>query len=166
MANMRNLPKNNDDVMVNEVRSAIEHRATWMGLLLEEAKKGNADWEAIGRAAISQTGCFHGKGIFERKNSESIEDFKNAFLTELGQKIFEMDIVACDEEKLEVEFHYCPLVNGWLKQNFDAETIKTLCDIAMDGDRGIAKENNLEFKLGKTIAQGYDVCEVNFYKNN
>jgi hypothetical protein len=67
------------------------------------------------------------------------------------------------EIKLKVEFHYCPLVTGWMKQNFDQKTIETLCDIAMDGDRAIAKENNLDFVLGKTIAKGDDICEVNFY---
>lgn len=164
MSKIKNTAKITDDVLVNEVRGAIEHRATWMGLILEEAKKENADWEAIGRAAVSRTGCFHGKGIFERKDNDTMEAFKTAFLTDLGQKLFEMEIKECDEEKLEVEFNYCALVNGWLKQNFDDETIKTLCDIAMDGDRAIAKENGYDFVLGKTIAKGDDICEVNFYK--
>lgn len=164
MSKIENTPRNTDDEMVNEMRKAFEHRATWMGLILEEAKKKGVDYEAIGRAAVSKTGCFHGKGIFDRRDDESMESFKNTFLTELGQKMFEMDIVECDDDKLEVEFHYCPLVSGWMKQNFDDETIELLCDIAMDGDRSIAEENNYEFKLGKTIAQGNDVCEVNFYK--
>jgi hypothetical protein len=164
MSKINNKPTITDDEMVNEVRNAIEHRATWMGLLLDEAKKNGADYEAIGRAAVSRTGCFHGKGIFERLDDDSMEAFKNAFLTELGQKLFEMDIKVCDDEKLEVEFHYCPLVSGWMKQDFGDETIELLCDIAMDGDRNIAEENNYDFKLGKTIAKGDDVCEVNFYK--
>ncbi|MBN2558791.1 MAG: L-2-amino-thiazoline-4-carboxylic acid hydrolase [Clostridia bacterium] len=164
MSVIKNKPSITDDPMVNEVRNAIEHRATWMGLILDEARKKGCDYEAIGRAAVGMTGCFHGKGIFERKDGDDMEAFKKAFLTDLGQKLFEMDIKVCDDEKLEVEFHYCALVNGWLKQNFDQGTIELLCDIAMDGDRQIAQANNLEFKLGKTIAQGYDVCEVNFYK--
>ena len=47
----------------------------------------------------------------------------------------------------------------------DEEKIATLCDIAMDGDRGIASQfDAFEFELGKTIAKGDDICEVCFRK--
>ena len=164
MSKIKNEAKITDDAMVNNVRKAIEHRATWMGLILDEAAKKGWDYEQIGRAAVKATGCMHGEGICGRKCGDTLPDFQKAFLDELGQKLFEMDISACDEEKLEVEFHYCALVNAWKKLGFSDERIELLCDIAMDGDRGIAEANGLDFKLGKTIAQGYDICEVNFYK--
>lgn len=164
MSKIKNEAKITDDVMVNEVRGAIEHRATWMSLILDEAEKNGWDYEQIGRAAVQATGCMHGDRISGAKDSEALPDFQKAFLTELGQKLFEMDITACDDEKLEVEFHYCALVNAWKKLGFSNERIELLCDIAMDGDRKIAEANGLDFKLGKTIAQGYDICEVNFYK--
>ncbi len=164
MSKIKNIAKITDDVMVNEVRGAIEHRATWMSLILNEAAEKGWDYEQIGRAAIKTTGCFHGENICKKLSDDSMQEFQKTFLTDLGQKLFEMDITACDEEKLEVEFHYCALVNAWKKQGFSDERIELLCDMAMDGDRGIAEANGLDFKLGKTIAQGYDVCEVNFYK--
>lgn len=35
----------------------------------------------------------------------------------------------------------------------------------MCGDRGIeSRFDQFDFELGKTIAQGYDKCEVNFYR--
>jgi hypothetical protein len=34
----------------------------------------------------------------------------------------------------------------------------------MDGDRNIAKTVGVDFSLGKTIAAGDVICEVNFYK--
>ncbi|MBN2882702.1 MAG: L-2-amino-thiazoline-4-carboxylic acid hydrolase [Clostridia bacterium] len=164
MSKIKNTPKITDDVLVNEVRAAIEHRATWMSLILDAADKENADFEAIGRAAISATGCFHGKNIREKLAGDSMQEFQKTFLHDLGQKLFEMQIKTCDDERLEVEFNYCALVSAWQKQGFSDERIELLCDMAMDGDRGIAEANNLEFKLGKTIAKGDDVCEVNFYK--
>lgn len=164
MSKIKNVATITDDVMVNNVRNAIEHRATWMGLILDEAEKNGWDYEQIGRAAIGATGCMHGQRLCNAKCGDSIPEFQKAFLDELGQKLFEMDITACDDDKLEVEFHYCALVNAWKKLGFSDEKIEVLCDMAMDGDRGIAEENGLDFKLGKTIAQGYDLCEVNFYK--
>lgn len=164
MSKINNEPKNTENVLVNEVRAAIEHRATWMSLILEQADRKDVDFEAIGRAAINATGCFHGNNIKEKLADESMQEFQKTFLHDLGQQLFEMEIIACDDDKLEVEFHYCPLVSAWQKQGFSNERIELLCDMAMDGDRGIAEANDLGFKLGKTIAQGYDVCEVNFYK--
>ena len=164
MSKIKNEPKITDDVLVNEVRAAIEHRATWMSLILDEADKNGVDFEAIGRAAIDRTGCFHGRNIKARLADDSMQEFQKTFLHDLGQRLFEMEIMACDDEKLEVEFHYCALVSAWKKQGFSDERIELLCDMAMDGDRGIAETNGLDFVLGKTIAKGDDVCEVNFYK--
>ena len=43
----------------------------------------------------------------------------------------------------------------------DEALIAEMCDIAMDGDRGIVKQyGNFEFHLGKTIAKGDPVCEI------
>ena len=49
-----------DETIVNGIRNAIEHRATWFYLLLKEAEKNGAEIEKTGRAAIYQCGCFHG----------------------------------------------------------------------------------------------------------
>ena len=38
-----------------------------------------------------------------------------------------------------------------------------LCKIAMEGDRAIGETfPAFQFTLGKTIAQGYDVCQIRF----
>jgi len=47
--------------LVSEVRKAIEHRATWMYLLLKEARKRGLDWDDFAREAVRETGCFHGQ---------------------------------------------------------------------------------------------------------
>ena len=96
------------------------------------------------------------------KSADTVPAFKEAFLNELGQKLFEMEITKCDDEELKVEFHYCALVNAWVKQGFDPKNIEVLCDMAMDGDRGIAAENNLDFTLGDTIAAGCPTCSLTF----
>jgi hypothetical protein len=160
-----NNPKITNDELVNVNRSAIEHRAIWMGLTYMEGKKSGADAEKIARTAVAQTGCQHGAGFKAKmKTPGKIEDFADVFLTPLGMKTFEMEVKAKNKDALEIQFHYCPLVAAWLKSGVPKEEIPKLCDIAMDGDRNIAKTVGAEFKLGKTIAAGYPICEVNFYK--
>ena len=75
-----------------------------------------------------------------------------------------MEVVNCDENDLLIHFHYCPLLTAWQKQGFDDETCDKLCDMAMDGDRNIAKAMGYDFHLGKTLAKGDDICEVHFFK--
>lgn len=165
MSRIRNESSINNDDMVSKLRSAIEHRATWMGLMCVEAEKAGADWESIARKAVKQTGCFHGDRIIENMNgTEGLVLFTEAFLPELTKKLFEMDIKELNDDKLYVEFNYCPLVSAWQKLGIGDDRIETLCDIAMDGDRGIAEEVGFDFELGNTIAKGNKVCEVCFKK--
>ena len=163
MSEITNESSIKDDEMVNQVRNAIEHRATWMGLMSREAKKAGADWEAIARKAVRCTGCIHGKRIAKKMAvEEGMESFAKHFVPELTQRLFEMDIKELSDTELRIEFNYCPLVNAWQKLNISEDIIRTLCDIAMDGDRGIAEELGLEFELGSTIAKGGKTCEVRF----
>ncbi len=144
---------------IEQIRAAIEHRATWMYLLLDEARKRGLDWDDFARQAITKCGEFHGKTKFTA--TDSIQHFAGEFATETFKKVFEMNIVELNDERFVVEFNYCPLVSGWLKQEANDKDVETLCDIAMDGDRGIISEfQAFDFDLQSTIAQGDKVCRI------
>ncbi|MDR0723004.1 MAG: L-2-amino-thiazoline-4-carboxylic acid hydrolase [Treponema sp.] len=146
---------------IADLRAAIEHRATWMYLLIEEARKEGLRVD-FARRAITTCGCFHGKTKFTP--TEDLEAFAREFANPQVVDIFEMAVDAQAEE-LTIDFHYCPLVSAWQKLTTDETKIAELCDIAMDGDRGIASIfPTFTFSLGKTIAQGYQVCEIRFKK--
>jgi L-2-amino-thiazoline-4-carboxylic acid hydrolase len=146
---------------IKDLRDAIEHRATWFYYLIEEAQKRGLDYD-FASDAIKNCGCFHGKNKYTQ--TDDLKVFAPEFISENVKNIFEMDVDVTDEE-LKIEFHYCPLVAAWKKLTDDEEKIAKLCDIAMDGDRGIACQfDAFEFELGKTIAKGDDICEVSFKK--
>lgn len=159
---IKNEAKILNEEKVNILRGAIEHRATWMALMMQAAKEKGLDPEEFTRNAILKCGHIHGAGIEERQLEPGLPSFKDAFVPENVQKCFEMDIPRCDEDELYIEFHYCPLVAAWKKLGCTDEEIELMCDCAMDGDRGIAKECNYDYELGDTIAQGKDVCQVTF----
>ena len=77
-----------------------------------------------------------------------------------------MEVAAVDEDRLNLRYHYCPLVNAWQKLGCTDDEIRRLCDIAMDGDRGIADSMGYQFELTKAIARGDDVCTVNFLRKD
>ena len=160
---IKNTPTITNDQRVNDMRGAIEHRATWMCLMLDEMEKAGVDWEAIGRKAILRCGAFHGRTKFTQ--TDDLKVLGKEFANELFSKIFEMDVKELSNDKFVVEFHYCPLVAAWKKQGASDKQCETLCDMAMDGDRGIVSAfPKFKFELGDTIAKGGKGCTITITK--
>ena len=146
-------------------RNQIEHRAAWMGLIYDEMKKAGIDGEAIIRRAIRRCGKMHGENLKKKcQNPGNCEEFRNAFFGDLGIGTFNMDQISADRDNAKVNFHYCALVSSWQKLGFDDETCGLLCDMAMEGDRGIADAMGLKLTLTDTIAQGCATCKLHFHK--
>jgi hypothetical protein len=164
MAEINNSLSRTRKEQVNDLRFAIEHRATWFYLLWEEATKKGLDWEEFARPAIFKCGCIQGEKIKSIcTNPESLKDFEMAFANNLVKEIFDMEVKKSTDDELEIHFHYCPLVVAWQKLGCGDEAISLLCDIAMDGDRGIVSNfDTIDFTLGETIAQGHPVCKLYF----
>ncbi len=155
-----NNPKKHDE-HTDHLRAAIEHRATWMYLLMDEARKKGLDWDDFARKAIFKCGQFHGNTKFTQ--TDDLRQLAGEFTVDTYKKVFDMEIVELTDERFIVEFNYCPLVNGWLKQTDNEEEIDTLCDIAMDGDRGVVDTfPAFDFDLQGTIAGGEKVCHLVF----
>lgn len=161
---MINKPKINEEI-INVNRAQIEHRASWMGLIYDEMRKAGVDAEGIIRRAVRRCGGIHGKGFKAKcKDPNNLIDFKNAFMVDVGVKTFEMEVVKSTSDDLKIEFSYCALVNSWKKLGFDTDQCDLLCDIAMEGDRGIAEAMRLKLDLGDTIAKGCSKCKLHFHK--
>lgn len=158
--------KNNptkSDPRTDLLRSAIEHRATWFALMIEEAKKQGLD-TSFAHNAVRACGRFHGNGKYP--DTESLPEFSAAFANEDVVNCFEMELVENNEEHLYIDFHYCPLVAAWQKLGLPEEDMPEFCDIAMDGDRGIIDTyEKFSFELGETIAKGDDVCQIRIKKH-
>jgi hypothetical protein len=147
------------DQHVEDMRNAIEHRATWFYFLLDEARRRGLDWDDFARAAIFRTGCLHGDVKFTK--TEDLKKFAQEFANDLVKQIFEMDVVESTDDRFVVEFHFCPLVRAWMKLTDNEEEIAHLCDIAMDGDRGIVSRfPDFQMELKDTIASGGKVCRL------
>jgi hypothetical protein len=167
MSKITNVAK---DVSGNPVvaanRAQIEHRATWMGLIYDEMKKAGIDAEPIVRKAIKRCGLMHGQNLFRAKCADpsDCKDFEKVFVTDMAIETFQWDSISADHDNLGVHFHYCPLLSAWQKLGFDDETCALLCDMAMDGDRGIAEAMELKIDIGDTIAKGCPDCKIHFHK--
>ena len=164
MSTLVNNPTLHDD-KTTLARMGIEHRATWMALTYLEMEARGLDAEAITRAAVRKCGNIHGLIIKSKcETPEDLKNFNDVFLFEDGRKNFEIDVVAVDHDNLKAEFHFCALVSAWKKLGLDDAKIALFCDIAMDGDRGIADSLGLNLAIGDTIAKGCKTCKLHFTK--
>ena len=162
--NIKNESKINDKNVL-ENRAAVEHRATWFYLLLDEARKEGLDWDSFARRAIFKCGCFHGNTNFN--DIKNLKDFSNILISDTAEKVFEAETIELTDEKFILEFNYCPLVAAWLKHTDNEEDISKLCDIAMDGDRGIVSTlEDYNINIHSTIASGADSCHIVIKKIN
>lgn len=155
------------DSVVDIQRGAIGHRATWTGLTYTKARAAGKEEEAeqFIREAIAETGKVQGNEIkCQCEDSQNVACFADTFLTPNVVKTFEIEFKTKTQDRVDMEFHHCPLLKAWQDLNFDDETCEKLCDIAMDGDRGIAKAMGFEFYLGDTIAHGCNTCQISFFK--
>ena len=161
MSNIKNIPKHKNKI-IKAIRGLLEHRATWLYLLLDEASKRGIETEEFAKAAVMKCGCFQGDKLTADVGTRSLKGLKKILFTLPARMVFEMKMLACTDDQLDIDFHYCPLVAAWQLQGATDEQIAKLCDIAMQGDRGIAKSFGCELVLGETIANGYSKCEIRF----
>lgn len=110
-----------------------------MALVYDELRGDGADLEPVIRGAIWKCGEIYDEN-YEAAcvNPDNCEDSANVFLNELRRKTSKKRIIEMREPEVLVDFHYCSLPTAWKKLGFGDETCTLLCDIVMDGDRGIA----------------------------
>ena len=106
MSIKHNEPKFTDPATM-ACRGAVEHRATWMALLYDQAKKQGADAEKMCREAIRKCGHIHGDNMYKPQceDPESAADFGKAFFSGQGAKNMEIDVLEATHDDLVAEFH-------------------------------------------------------------
>ena len=160
--------KNNAKIknpLIRSIRELLEHRALWMYLLCDEAKKKGLPPEEYAPEAIKRCGIYQGAELRKKAGGgDSLKGLKKTLFSKFAQWVFEMDIKRCTDDNLDIDFHYCPLVKAWQKQGCSDEEIELLCDHAMCGDRGLAESFGCTLQLHKTIAKGDEICEIRFVR--
>jgi len=149
--------------LLTKIRGMFEHRAEWLYLLLDEARKRGLEWEEFASAAIFRCGRFHGEALAGgAAGDKGLLTLRKKLFSGMGRRVFEMKVLESDAYLLAVEFRYCPLVSAWRKLGASDADIGKLCDIAMRGDAGIAAAFGARLELGEVIAKGGRVCRLRF----
>ena len=72
MSNIKNIPKHNNK-LIKAIRGLLEHRATWLYLLLDEALKRGIETEEFAKAAVMRCGCFQGDQLTADAGTKSLK---------------------------------------------------------------------------------------------
>lgn len=150
-------------VLYRKIRELLGHRALWLALILDEAERKGLGPE-FAKPAIGKCGCLQGAELAEGDPSRSLKTLRKRLFSPAARGIFEMEILESRDDRLSIDFRHCPLVAEWQRRGYSDERIAALCDIAMEGDRGIASAFGAELRLGRLIAKGDEVCEIRFEK--
>lgn len=151
--------------LIAAIREQLEHRALWMYLLCDEAKKKGLDCAVYAPDAIHRCGLYQGTNLRKKAGGgSSLKGLKKTLFSKVAQWVFEMKVRRCDDDHLDIDFSYCPLVKAWQKQGCSDDEIRALCDYAMCGDRGIGESFGCRLDLPATIARGDDVCKIRFVR--
>ena len=165
MTRIHNEPKIKNR-LIAAIREQLEHRALWMYLLCDEARKKGLEPTEYAPEAIRRCGLYQGANLRRKAGGgPSLKGLRKTLFSKFAQWVFEMDILQCDDDHLSIDFHYCPLVKAWQKQGCSDEEIRLLCDHAMCGDRGIAESFGCRLELPATIARGDATCQIRFVRN-
>jgi len=164
MSKVSNVAHVTDNVVCNVRRGAIEQRGRWAAAFYLEAKKQGIDLEPIMRAAIHRIGVESGekeKAAFEGElNAGTYADY---FVNKKSvPETFEKKLVSASDEEAVVTLNYCALLKAWQNMGMSDEELALMCDIAMEGDRGIAEGLGLDFDLEGSLADGCKCCTLRY----
>ncbi len=113
----------------------------------------------VWRATISlkkpsiDAGVFRAGSWFARAGTKSLKGLKKTLFSLPARLVFEMKVLSCTDDEMDIDFYYCPLVASWQAYGLSDEKIAHLCDITMQGGRGIAASFGYALALGETIAE-------------
>jgi hypothetical protein len=147
-----------DELALGKVRAAVADRAQWLALIMDAFGETlpAAEVERLARKAIYAYGRYKAA---KDHAPFSAKDLIVKYVDSGAARIFDSEI-EWNDQGAENRVHRCALVDGWKAMGLPPERIDTLCDIAMEGDRGRADFHGIEMSLGETIGKGDAFCRI------
>jgi hypothetical protein len=114
--------------------------------------------ELMGRA-IYQRGV-QNAGRYAAFAPRDLEGLRQAFLASLPDDgaMFAPEVVRCDADGLDIQFHRCPLKQAWLDAGLAPEEVATLCRIAARVDTGLFEAAGFRFHADTYRPGGEGCC--------
>jgi len=158
-----------DNPIAEAYVTAVKHRASWLGLIYDEARKdGNEEliekylWNATYRCGVAS-----GERLKKILDMNDIDCSK--FAKAFGAGTYKAEALAaeipvCEKERIDLEYYGCALLASWKEWGLEDEVCQKLCRITMNHDTGVADTLGLKFDLKETLADGCECCKCSYHK--
>ncbi len=148
--------------LTEAIRLAIQDRATWFYLLIQEFKAAGYETDEPVKKAIFKFGQLKGRKIGTATTPKA---FFEGIGTTHARLAFNMEDKGVDATKGVYRFHHCALVEAWKKLGASPEEVAHLCALASCGDYGVIDcFPELDLKFNDIIAKGDAYCELEVTK--
>lgn len=158
-----------EDPLVKVAISCHKHRASWLALIYDEARKAG-DGEKVKDylfAATRRYGLKRGAALKAQLKSDPVDctEFAKIF----GEGTYRAEAMSAklthkSPERIDLEYYGCPLLAAWQEWGMDDETCQLLCRAAMNTDFAIAEGLGIHFDLKETLADGAPCCRCSYYR--
>jgi len=149
-----------DTVMLGQLRAAVTRRASGYGHIFDVVSERVGAEQAVEMLgeATRRLGVEMG-AKFQEFGPDDVVGLCDAFLGGIPGRdaMFAPEILRHDGERMEVQFHRCPLKDFWAADGRSEEQIEQLCRAAGRIDGGLFETAGFTFK-GKTWKPGQSGC--------
>lgn len=152
------------DSLREQLKAAMKSRAMLYAALHDEiASEVGADQAtAIMQRAIRARGAALG-ARFRRHAPADFAALRDDFLGFLGAVpgepgMFDVEVMRCDGEGLDIKFHRCPMKDAWVEAGFEPQRIQTLCAIAGKVDNGAFESAGFDLDASTWTIGGHGCC--------
>lgn len=138
-----------EDQLREQLRDSFKNRATLYYLIFDELRQemGAERAESIMKRAILRRGQQIGQQ-FQAFAPDDFAGLREAFLAIIPDegRMFEPQVVRCDEDGLDIQLESCPLKAAWEELELDEPDRVTLCRIAGEIDKGTFEAAGFRFQ--------------------
>ncbi len=138
-----------EDQLRGELRASFKNRAILYYLVFDELRKEIGEQRAVAilKRAIHRRGEQIGRQ-FGRFAPDDLAGLKDAFLAVIPDegRLFEPQVVQCDEGSLVIHLQTCPLKEAWEELGLDENERTMMCEIAGEIDKGTFEAAGFTFE--------------------
>lgn len=128
------------DTATDNLRKALTMRARAYAHMFDVLREAFGTERAmeLGQEITRRLGVQMGQSFTDLK-PDDLTGLKDRFLDGIPERdaMFGPDVEQCDDEKLQIYFHRCPLKQAWQEMGREGEELALLCKMAGAIDRGL-----------------------------
>lgn len=149
-----------DDELRRQLYDSFKNRAIIYHKIFAALREelGDARAEEVLKRAIYERGCDKGPTLAQFAPAD-FEGLREAFLGGIPDegRMFGPEVLRCDAEGLDIQFHRCPLKEAWQEAGLADDEVARLCRIAARVDNGLFESAGFSF-FAETYQPGGEGC--------